>query len=119
MNQVVGDEVHRVEAARKIAQVCYALYAVSYFVGLTAIAAIIVDYLKREDAAGTWVASHFEWQIKTFWYSIAGVIVGGVLMIVGIGFLILAAVGIWSVYRIVKGWLALNDGKAVDASKLL
>ena len=119
MSEVLGGDAGRVDSVRKIAAICYGLYAVSCVVGITAIAAIIVNYLKREDAAGTWVASHFEWQIKTFWYSLAGAIVGGVLMMVGIGFLILAAVGIWAIYRLVKGWLALNDGKPVDASKLI
>ncbi|MBX3592373.1 MAG: hypothetical protein KF755_15870, partial [Burkholderiaceae bacterium] len=88
-------------------------------VGITAIAAIIVNYLKRDDVAGTWVASHFEWQIKTFWYGLAGAVASWLLMIVLIGFPLLLAVGVWVIYRIVKGWLALADGNPVDASKLL
>ncbi|MBE0595454.1 MAG: hypothetical protein IH616_23955 [Gemmatimonadales bacterium] len=98
---------------------CYALYALSCLVGLTAIAAIIINYLKRDDVAGTWVASHFEWQIKTFWYGLVGVIVSWLLMIVLIGFPLLLAVGVWVIYRIVKGWLALADNQPVDASKLV
>jgi len=69
--------------------------------------------------AGTWVASHFEWQIKTFWYGLAGAVVSWLLMFVLIGFPLLLAVLVWVIYRIVKGWLALNDGKPVDASRLL
>ncbi|NLD67213.1 MAG: DUF4870 domain-containing protein [Limnobacter sp.] len=108
----------RTEEAKKLATICYALYAVSCIIGITAIGAIIINYLKRDDVAGTWVASHFEWQIKTFWYTIAGLVVGWILMFVLIGFPILVAVGIWAIYRVVKGWLALYDGKPVDASSL-
>jgi uncharacterized membrane protein len=107
------------QEAKKLATICYALYAASCLVGVTAIAAIIINYIKREDVAGTWVASHFEWQIKTFWYTLGGVIVGWLLMFILIGFPILAVVFVWAIYRVVKGWLALNDGKAVDASRLL
>jgi uncharacterized membrane protein len=113
-----GDAARALEA-KKLATICYALYAISCLVGITAIAAIIINYLKRDDVAGTWVASHFEWQIKTFWYTLAGAIVGWILMFVLIGFPILLAVGVWAIYRIVKGWLALNDNKPVDASQLL
>ena len=109
----------RTEQARKLATICYALYAISCIVGVTAIAAIIINYLKRDEVAGTWVASHFEWQIKTFWYALIGALVSWLLMFVLIGFPMLLAVGVWAIYRIVKGWLALNDGKPVDASKLL
>ena len=118
MEPTVTDDA-RAAAAKRLATVCYALYALSCLVGLTAVAAIIVNYLKRDDAAGTWVASHFEWQIKTFWYGLAGAVVSWVLMFVLIGFPLLLAVGVWVIYRIVKGWLALADGKPVDASRLV
>ena len=118
MEPTVAEDT-RIADAKRLATICYALYAASCLVGLTAIAAIIVNYLKRDDVAGTWVASHFEWQIKTFWYGLAGAIVSWLLMFVLIGFPLLLAVGVWVIYRIVKGWLALADGKPVDASSLL
>ena len=118
MEQMPSDDI-RTEQARKLATICYALYAISCIIGITAIAAIIINYLKRDDVAGTWVASHFEWQIKTFWYALVGAIVSWLLMFILIGFPMLLAVGVWAIYRIVKGWLALNDGKAVDASSLI
>ncbi len=119
MEPTVADDDPRGADARRLAMICYALYALSCLVGITAIAAIIINYLKRDDVAGTWVASHFEWQIKTFWYALAGAIVSWLLMIVLIGFPMLLAVMVWTIYRIVKGWLALTDGKTVDASRLL
>ena len=109
----------RTEQARKLATICYALYAVSCIVGVTAVAAIIINYLKRDEVSGTWVASHFEWQIKTFWYGLAGAAVSWVLMFILIGFPLMLAVAVWVIYRVVKGWLALNDRKPVDASSLL
>lgn len=118
MEQMPSDDI-RTEQARKLATICYALYAISCIIGITAIAAIIINYLKRDDVAGTWVASHFEWQIKTFWYTLVGAFVSWLLMFILIGFPMLLAVGVWAIYRIVKGWLALNDGKPVDASKLV
>lgn len=118
MEPAAAEDV-RVADAKRLATICYALYAASCLVGVTAIAAIIVNYLKRDDVAGTWVASHFEWQIKTFWYGLAGAVVSWLLMFVLIGFPLLLAVGVWVIYRIVKGWLALADGKSVDASRLV
>ena len=118
MEPTVAEDA-RIADAKRLATICYALYAASCLVGLTAIAAIIVNYLKRDDVAGTWVASHFEWQIKTFWYGLAGAVVSWLLMIALIGFPLLLAVGVWVIYRIVKGWLALADGNPVDASKLV
>jgi len=89
----------------------YVLQAVGLFIGLTWIAAVIVNYVKRDDVRDTWLESHFNWQIKTFWVGLAGSIIGVLTMWLLVGGLILIAVGIWAIYRIVKGWLALNDRK--------
>ncbi len=110
---------NRVPDAKRLATICYALYALSCVIGITAIAAIIINYLKRDDVAGTWVASHFEWQIKTFWYGIAGAVISWLLMFVLIGFPLMIAVVVWVIYRIVKGWLALWEDRPVDATRLV
>jgi len=70
-----------------------------------------VNYVKKTDVAGTWLESHFKWQIRTFWYPLLWSILGliGIYFIIGIPILI--ANTIWVIYRIVKGWLRLNDGK--------
>ena len=91
--------------------VVYILQAVSLFVGVTALVGVIINYLKRSEAAGTVYASHFSWQIRTFWWAVAGSVVGGVLMVIGVGFLIWASVYVWYIYRIVRGYLNYNDGK--------
>jgi uncharacterized membrane protein len=97
----------------KITHIIYALYALSFLTGITAIAAIIMNYVKRDDVKGTWLESHFNWQIRTFWWSLLWAVVGMVLMIIVIGIPVLIADVIWVIYRIVKGWLALNEGKSV------
>jgi uncharacterized membrane protein len=97
--------------ARDLAQLVYILQAVGFFVGITWVVGVIINYVKRDDVRGTLAESHFDWQIKTFWVSLIGSIVGVITTFVLIGFLILLAVLVWTLYRLVKGWLTLNDGK--------
>ncbi|MEH6468774.1 MAG: hypothetical protein V7725_04085 [Porticoccus sp.] len=99
---------------KNLTQLVYILQAISLVVGVTSIAGLILNYLKRDEVKGTYLESHFAWQIKTFWLALLGVILGWLLAIVLIGFLILGAVGLWYIYRIVKGWLAFNDGKELS-----
>jgi uncharacterized membrane protein len=93
----------------------------SFIFGWPSIIAVIINYVKRGDARGTWLESHFAWQITTFWIAV-GVsilvgIAGAVLAILIIGFAIWAVgffvLGIWAIYRIAKGWMALRDRRAV------
>jgi uncharacterized membrane protein len=99
---------------KNLTQLVYILQAISLVVGVTSIAGLILNYLKRDEVKGTYLESHFAWQMKTFWFTLLGVILGWLLAIVLIGFLILGAVGLWYIYRIVKGWLAFNDGKELS-----
>lgn len=104
-------EAERLESLKSLTQVVYVLYALSYFTGITAIVGIIINYVKLEDAAGTWLESHFRWQIRTFWFGLLWAVIGVITAFVLIGFAILFANFVWIIYRIVKGWLNLNDGK--------
>ena len=99
------------ESQKNLVLVVYILQAASFIVGITAIAAIIVNYIKRDEVRGTWLESHFSWQIKTFWWGLLGGIVGILLSLIVIGIPLLFVVPIWVIYRIIKGWLAYNDGK--------
>jgi uncharacterized membrane protein len=99
------------QSLKNIAIAVYALQAASFFLGITYFVAIILDYLKRDEAQGTWLASHFRWQIRTFWFSLLWFFLGGITLVVVIGYFILVANGLWLIYRIAKGWLNLNDGK--------
>lgn len=95
----------------------YALQAAGFFVGVTFIAAVIVNYVKREDVQGTWLESHFRWQIRTFWYGLLWSVIGAITFPILIGMFILAANFIWILYRIIKGWLRLNDKKGIFATE--
>jgi uncharacterized membrane protein len=97
-----------------VATVVYALQAAGFFVGITWLVAVIIDYVKKDDAAGTWLESHFRWQIRTFWWGLLWGVIGGILALIVIGFLVLAADAIWIIYRIVKGWLRLAERRAVS-----
>jgi uncharacterized membrane protein len=87
----------------------------SFLMSLPSIAAVVLNYIKRSDARGTWVASHYRWQIRTFWFSIFWVLFASVLFVTVIGipfaFAILGLLSIWLAYRIGKGWLRLRDSR--------
>jgi uncharacterized membrane protein len=79
--------------------------------GITGLIAIVINYVKRSDVAGTPYEAHFDWQIRSFWGCLIGYVIGGALFVVVIGIPILWAVSIWMLYRIIKGWLYLYDNK--------
>lgn len=89
--------------------------------GLLGIAGVVVCYVKRSDAAGTWVASHFTWLIRTFWWSLLWAIVGWLFVLVLgwilIGFVFAGVIwfiaGVWVIYRVVRGYLAFKDSRAI------
>lgn len=118
-----------------VSHVTYALHAIglaigafgaatvvgSFLFGWPSIVAVIINYVKRGDARGTWLESHFTWQIHTFWWALfwacAVALVSLLLAIVLVGFLTwpigLFALGVWAIYRVARGWLALRDRRAV------
>jgi uncharacterized membrane protein len=93
----------------------------AFLTGWPSIIAVILNYVKRSDARGTWLESHFRWQIRTFWFGLlwVGLCALFVILTLGIGLLIawlpLGIVTIWFVYRIVRGWLALRDRRPMYA----
>ena len=101
------------KSLKTIATVVYALQAVGFFIGLTWIVAIVINYVKRDDVRGTWLESHFTWQIRTFWWGLLWAVIGAILFVLVIGWFVLIADAIWIIYRIVKGWLNLAEGKPV------
>jgi uncharacterized membrane protein len=98
-------------SVKNVAIAVYALQAAGFFVGITWIVAIVLDYVKRDDAAGTWLESHYRWQIRTFWWGLLWAVIGGLTAVVIVGFVVLAAAAIWIIYRIVKGWLYLSENR--------
>ena len=99
---------------RQMTQLVYLLQALGFVTGgMTSIAAIIINYMKREEVRGTWLESHFDWQIKTFWYALLGGFIGVLTWVLFIGMLIMLGTTIWVIYRIVKGWMTFSDGKPI------
>jgi uncharacterized membrane protein len=94
-----------------LSHVTYGLYALSLFAGVTGIVAIVLDYIKQDDARGTWLESHFTWRIRTFWWGLLWGVLGWLTFFILIGWFIWGVAFVWFVYRIAKGWLNLNDGK--------
>ena len=94
----------------------------AFLTGWPSIIAVILNYVKRSEARGTWLESHFRWQIRTFWFGLLWICLcfAFVIMTFGLGLLIawlpIAAISIWFIYRIAKGWLALSDGKPMYGS---
>lgn len=108
--------VDQTKSAKTLTTIIYALYAVSLFIGFTMIVAIIINYVKRADVAGTFLESHFRWQIRTFWFGLLWSVVGLVSLLFVVGWVILCANAIWFIYRIVKGFLNLNDNRPMYES---
>lgn len=98
---------------KQITMVVYILQALSFFFGLTAVIGVVINYVKKDEAAGTVYESHFDWQIRTFWWGLLWAVVGFILAFVLVGFAIMFAAWVWAIYRVVKGWLKLNDNLPV------
>ena len=99
-----------------------AAFIVTVFVsGFPSIVAVIVNYVKRSEARGTYLESHFRWQIRTFWFGLLWVTLCALFIIatLGIGLLIawlpLSLVGLWFIYRIARGWLRLMEHRPMYA----
>lgn len=105
----------REKANKTVTTLIYALYAASLVIGITGLVAIVMNYVKRGEVAGSWLESHFRWQIRTFWFSLLWAVVGAITAILVVGWFILIADLVWFIYRIVKGWLRLNDNKPMYA----
>jgi uncharacterized membrane protein len=123
------------ESLIKLTHVIYALHAFSLVTGIVgaatvvgafltgwpSIIAVVLNYVKRSEVRGTWLESHYRWQIRTFWFGLLWVSLCGLFIVatLGIGLLIawlpLTFVGLWFVYRIVRGWLRLIDRRPMYA----
>lgn len=117
------------ESLITVAHIVYGLHALSLLTGIIgaatvvgafltgwpSIIAVILNYVKRSEARGTWIESHFRWQIRTFWFGLLWVTLclAFVVATLGIGILIawlpLGVVGLWFIYRVARGWLQLKD----------
>ena len=112
--------IYALHAASIIIGLLSSAFVITAFVfGLPSIIAVIMNYVKRDEVKGTWLESHFRWQIRTFW--IGCLVLIGIalvfgplsLILIGIPFLIggFILTGIWVAYRVVRGWMTLAEGK--------
>jgi uncharacterized membrane protein len=117
------------EGAVRITHIIYGLHAFSLITGIIgaativgmfltgwpSIIAVIINYVKQGDVKGTYLESHFRWQIRTFWYAALWCVISVILFVTLIGipfaFVIMVALSAWLIYRIARGWLNLNAGK--------
>jgi uncharacterized membrane protein len=87
----------------------------SFIGGLPSIVAVIMNYARRSATRGTYLESHFRWQIRTFWYAVLWALVCGLVALTIIGLLFAVpgfiALAVWIIYRVVRGWLALKDAR--------
>jgi uncharacterized membrane protein len=89
----------------------------AFLTGWPSIIAVILNYVKRSDVRGTYLDSHFSWQIRTFWFALLWFVIAGIIFITVIGiplaWLLVVVVGFWVLYRIIRGWVALGAAKPV------
>ena len=99
---------------KNLALLVYILQGLGFVTGgLTWVAAMMVNYIKLDSVRGSWLESHFRWQLNTFWYGLLWWIVGLVLWLLLLGWLVWGLLSLWALYRVVRGALALNDNKPI------
>ncbi len=120
MSEETLTDAHPSPSLVNVAHLVYALHALSLLIGITtaatiigafvfgmpSIIAIIINYLKRGEARGTFLESHFRWQIRTFWFGLLWCLIG-----------VFIAAGLWVIYRIARGWLALRDRRPMYTNR--
>ena len=93
----------------------------AFLIGWPSIIAVILNYVKRSEVRGTWLESHFRWQIRTFWFGALWVALCGAFVVftLGVGVLLvwlpLGIVALWFIYRVARGWMALSNRRPMYA----
>lgn len=99
---------------KNLAMTIYLLQALAFLLGgITFFIAVVLGYLNQHHVKGTWLESHYTWQIKTFWVALASVIIGTFTLPMLIGYVILIGATIWVIHRIAYGWIALSRSNEV------
>lgn len=104
---------HTSNPQRTLTLIIYALYAASCLLGITAIVAIVLNYVKRAEVADTLYATHFTWQIRTFWLGLGGMVLAVLTMKLLVGWALAVITAVWAIYRLVVGVMKLLDGQPV------
>lgn len=89
----------------------------SFVASLPSIVAVVLNYWNQSGVRGTWLESHFRWQIRTFWFSLLWIVIAGLMALTVIGipfaFVLILLVGLWVLYRVVRGWWTLTQARAL------
>ena len=119
------------EGARAWCHVMYGLHALSaasgilssatiigaFVFGWPSIIAVIINYATQDRVRGTWLATHWRWQLRSFWFAALWLLVAGLLMLTLIGIpaaiMVVVGTGLWVLYRVIRGWIALLDRRAM------
>ena len=92
-----------------------AFIVTAFLTGWPSIIAVIINYARRSDVRGTYLDSHFGWQIRTFWYALLLVVIVGLLIIsvfgIPLAWILAVITGLWVIYRITRGWVALINSE--------
>jgi len=112
IEQIATDKLRILKLLTAAIYLCQALTFM--LAGLPLLVAVALNFIKRNEVQGTWLESHFNWQIKTTWITLAGFAISGVTFAMGIGVFVLISVVVWLVYRITVGWYALNDDLPIN-----
>jgi uncharacterized membrane protein len=107
-----GQETARLTS---LTHIMYALHLASWIsAGVFSVIAIILNYVKRDDLHDVFFKSHFRWQSRTFWFTVLWLLVTAPLWILVFpGWAAWGLIGLWYLYRYIRGWWAFAEGKAM------
>ncbi|MDD4914158.1 MAG: hypothetical protein PHW13_03855 [Methylococcales bacterium] len=119
MNDIISNErtPEELQSLKRLTATVYLCQLLTFMLaGLPLLAGVALNFLKHDAVKGTWLESHFDWQIKTAWVVLAGFAISGLTFTMGIGIFVLLITVVWMIYRITIGWHALIDGNPIKAS---
>ena len=110
--------MYGLHALSAISGILTSAWIVTAFVfGWPSIIAVIINYVTRDQVRGTWLETHWRWQMRTFWFALVWVIVAGLLVISIIGYLlawvVAVSTGLWVLYRVIRGWMSLKERRGM------
>lgn len=115
MNNRPTEETEKLQSLKRLTATVYLCQILTFMLaGLPLLLGVAINFYKRNEVQGTWLESHFNWQIKTTWVVLAGFALSGLTFGWGIGIVILIITILWMIYRIVIGWYALTDGNPIN-----
>jgi uncharacterized membrane protein len=111
----------KTESEKNTARLLYIVHALTFFfsLGVLSIVPLVINYSKRPDTEGTLVYSHHTWMIRSFWWYVFWMVLGGVLfatfILIPVAWVIWGVAWLWKAYRLIRGFIAINANEAVSA----